>query len=550
MLQRRPSAAGAKPPPVTNGSASSSRASLERRVSIESAGSSGSRRPSRERRGSRGPFGSRRLHGMPTFNGQPDMIRGTTQSGIGQCEYARPYYNHEGEPIESDSPRRDSIKHAMTPTDWHRLSSRERFQIGMHSYKVADGMSCAAVRRGLQKEKVSASCPDLHVPPAADAKQRMLHGNTGIITAPEPSISDNQCFLVAVKARRPSKSGSEWFPKQEQLFLDNSELARLQATPRREASTGSRNARSLSREPAVPRSARSQRMHNLSSELFDTPRMLQPSSISPKREIREDSHLDFLRCDSARDTYRSPRRDTSSRATSVDWTPRTENSEAPSFQDATPRCHQRSSPSAPGKPVTLWGEPKVEEVGENRRRHEKNYSDLFGRPSPTKFIGNLPRSDATQLTSSYCWHDVRTELARRSEQCHNARTQKSPESKGPQGTNAAKEAPIKQQCLSESRKQKVESARSHVFGEEPLRPSHGGAQQGPIVVITDCRGGRACTTAQRTPQRTPPQSVRGSLGYGTRNEVASSHHCSAVARQRRWRQFSSDRTALFGGEEL
>merc|ERR1719215_1163222 len=180
-------------------------------------------------------------------------------------------------------------------------------------------------------------------------KQRHLYGNVGVITNPQPSSTNFTDFLVPVAVHAPDFEGAY-------------KLYRPEAT-------------------------RDRKLLEQSSEMFDKPRHLVPSTLSPRQEIRDVGHANFPYNDTSLDEY-VPKKPI---ARAVDGTP-----PVPSSTPRAPRpCVKFEPPTRPGAAF--------------RRRTEKNFSDLFDYEAPP--AGDLrSRHDVTEM-ASIDFQDTRLEVA-------------------------------------------------------------------------------------------------------------------------------------------
>lgn len=153
-------------------------------------------------------------------------------------------------------------------------------------------------------------------------KQRHLYGNVGIITNPQPSTTNTTDFLVRVPYR-----GEE-----------------VRSLPRAEE-------------------MRDRKLLEQSSEIFDRPRNLVPSTLSPRQDLFSNNFGDFPFVDTTVD----------------DHAPKFSIGKKPGVQ-AYSETSAGPSPRA-SKPAMKF-EPPTRPGAAFRRRNEKNFSDLFEYEAP------------------------------------------------------------------------------------------------------------------------------------------------------------------------
>lgn len=195
--------------------------------------------------------------------------------------------------------------------------------------------------------------PAPEVPEARALKQSHLHGNVGIITNPQPSTTDTTNFLIRVpyhKVNDVDKSSRPLFHKDRKIF-------------------------------------------EYSSEILNSPRLLNASTQSPRQELFDASYPNFPYGDTCLDEH----------------VPKSLNVRA---IDAPP---QPQTPSSPRRSPRAKFEPPTRPGACFRRRSEKNFSDILGSSPPVAYgLNRLPRADMNTLGfQGFDYQDTRTEVARR-----------------------------------------------------------------------------------------------------------------------------------------
>lgn len=251
----------------------------------------------------------------------------------------------------------------LTPR-WQSLTLGDRKQMTYSSIRSDYILGGGATDGGRPQPEWTPCAPppprhvlvSLPVDPPVDVKQSHLHGNAGVISNPRPNITDNvKNYLVPFHV-----SGAE------------------QARP----------------SPSSTFAPKERKMFEQSSELFESPRLLNTSTLTPQRELHSANYVTFPYEDSTLDTHAEKR---------------------PQVLD--PECESPPSSPAARRPPPARFEPPSRPGACFRRRKEKNYSDLFD-VNPPPAAGacesqRVPRVDANQLWASFSFQDIRTEVARR-----------------------------------------------------------------------------------------------------------------------------------------
>lgn len=238
------------------------------------------------------------------------------------------------------------------------------------------------------------------------------------------------------------------------------------------------------------------------------------------RSPRDDFRSPRVNFQSPRDSCRSPR-DTCTEATSA------KNSVRQNFQKGSPRDNFRS--------------PR-----ENGKLPDTDRSELVTDRSEPKSELITDRSEPS--TARSLGDDVRTPW-------------RYPPEKSPRPEQLSPRDGIQRQ-LSDARVRKLAEGKSQVFGFEPARPSCPGER---FSVLVDCRGGSryamgttqnaSVAPVQKEAYPSPRVRFDSSGYYVTRrsrliqcnvDRSSSRDTCFSMARDKKARDFSSDRTALFG----
>jgi len=253
--------------------------------------------------------------------------------------------------------------HKTLSHDWGNLSTKDRRQLGLsawHSRYILNGdvnhsgESCAWQPAGPVPPPSSVAV--LHVDPPAEMKRSHLHGNAGVVTNPQPALTDKvKSFLVKVDAPVPTSP-------------------RIQ---------GGEN-----------QSSRDRKVFELSSDLFESERLLFASTHAPKRELFDACYASFPYGDSSLDQH-------------VTKGPGTVCVDSPTSTLRSPMSTLRSP--------RIRFEPPARPGASFRRRTEKNFSDMFdSEPPPAATAGpkRMLCTDMNQLSSGF-FQDMKTEVARR-----------------------------------------------------------------------------------------------------------------------------------------
>mmetsp|Transcript_44886 Transcript_44886/g.106511 ORF Transcript_44886/g.106511 Transcript_44886/m.106511 type:complete len:487 (-) Transcript_44886:36-1496(-) len=229
-------------------------------------------------------------------------------------------------------------------TEYGSLSIKEKRLLNHASFGVKYVQSGQQPLRPFEPPPVRGP-PNMQALAPNDMKRMHLIGNYGVISSPQPCTTDNVKSHLTVPPALPKPEPEMKLPKDVQL----------------------------------------RKAFDLSSEIMQSPRMLQKSTSCPGKELYPETFGKFPFQDSALD--RRVKKE-------------------PQVMDPD------SGPPPPFKSPRARFEPPPRPGATFRRKWERNYSDLFNHnPPASPGRGAVPRADANQLLGSF--QDTRTEVARR-----------------------------------------------------------------------------------------------------------------------------------------